>query len=249
MVISWAECICSDIPSFTKNKKICERDVRLLRRSSEDAKDGRVDVVFGGAADFDEFLHSIFIGYIVSVPSDDVERGMILGAVEQCSSNFVCDIPSTLVDIEASQREFKVSRVRKTVCTKRSELGEDVVGTKNLLDISSRRPIGKVDLEFETALDYEELSRPHHNPAELGLDVKSSQLRNDEKVAVAVAERLFVHGRVREIHVDSETFSQRRVTVPCDSLQSVNKIYRGFGCGEVERLPSELRGADVDLWV
>jgi hypothetical protein len=56
-----------DIPSGTKNQEVGKRNSRLFRFSGQNAKYGWVNVVFGDAADIDEFLHGIFIWHIAMV--------------------------------------------------------------------------------------------------------------------------------------------------------------------------------------
>lgn len=53
----------------------------------------------------------------------------------------------------------------------------------HLLDVSTRRPVGEIDLEPQPALNDTKLSGLDHQVAEFSLDVEAALLGDDEHVA------------------------------------------------------------------
>jgi hypothetical protein len=84
--------VACDVPSWTEDEEICQGRAGGFGLGGEDAEDGGVDVVLGDATDVHEFLQSVFVGYIVSVPCDHVERSMLLLADMQLPSDSVVSV-------------------------------------------------------------------------------------------------------------------------------------------------------------
>lgn len=86
-----------------------------------------------------------------------------------------------------------------------------------------------------------------HLLSHLCLDIQTALLRQDQHITVAVYDGLLFHRLVGEVHVNGEPFTKHRVTVPCDSAETLDEV-DGL-LGNVKGVPCELRGADVDLGV
>jgi hypothetical protein len=56
-------------------------------------------VVDGDGADVDEFGEVVFVGNVVAVPGDDVERRVVLRALEEFAAEFVDDLPRGMFDV------------------------------------------------------------------------------------------------------------------------------------------------------
>ena len=80
------------------------------------------------------------------------------------------------------------------------------------------------DPEPHASLDDDQLTRAHHELPELRLDVKAALLGQDQEVAIVVAERLLVHGRVRDVHVDGKALAERRVAVARHRLEAIDEV-------------------------
>jgi hypothetical protein len=74
-------------------------------------------------------------------------------------------------------------------------------------------------------------------------------LREDQHVAVGVAERLLVHRGVGEVHVDRQAFMQGRVAIPRNRLQSIDEVHFLVIRRQAERVPCELGGADMHFGI
>ena len=133
-------------------------------------------MIFGDRTDGDERVQVIFVRHItvdseyvykytvsrsknmlhaLPMPSDDVERSVVLLAGEVLPTQFVYNcvinqlkhvpkneydqrkrtIPRRLINIKMCDWMFKITDVSETVSTQRSELRELVVRSKDLLDI------------------------------------------------------------------------------------------------------------------
>jgi len=118
------------------------------------------------------------------VPRHDIEGAVVLGALEELSSQLVDDLPRLLGDFVLGNRMEEVPGVGEAVRTKRTQLGELKVGTPDLEDVATGRAVGKLDSEAETTLDHEDLTRLDEERAKLGLDVQGALLGDDEEVTV-----------------------------------------------------------------
>lgn len=95
---------------------------------------------------------------------------------------------------------------------------------KDLLHVSARGAIGKGDTKPDACLDDDEFAWTDHEAAHLGLDVEETYLRQDEEVAIGVAERGLVHRIVGGVNVDCETFFQGRIAITADGLETMNEV-------------------------
>lgn len=84
---------------------------------------------------------------------------------------------------------------------------------------------------------------------ELGLDIEAPLLGEDEEVAVVVAERAVAHRGVRGVDVHREALAEGGVAVAGDRLQAGDEVRLLVLWRDVERMPCQLGGAEVDLGV
>ena len=96
------------------------------------------------------------------------------------------------------------------------------------------------DLESQTPLNDADLSRRDHQVSKLGADVEAAELRHDEHVSVVVAERLLVHRRVAEVHVDRESRLLHGGSGSGDRLEALDKVDFVRRPRELEWLPGDL---------
>jgi hypothetical protein len=70
------------------------------------------------------------------------------------------------------------------------------------------------------------------------LDVESSLLRKDKHIAVVTAESSVRHRSIGGVHVDSEAFFGRRISISCYCFQALNKVYFFVVGRQLERQPA-----------
>lgn len=182
--------------------------------------------------------------YVVAVPRDDVEGTVVLGALEELSSQLVDDLPRLLDYLVLGNRVKEVAGIGKTVGTQRTQLGELKVGTPNLEDVATGRTVGKLDSEAETALDDDNLSGLDEERTELGLDVQGTLLRDDQEVTVRVDEGLLDHALVGNVDVGGQTLPESRVTRASNGLQTSDKVNL-LRLWDIEWVPRQLGRRDV----
>jgi len=147
----------------------------------------------------------MLLSYIVAVPCYDIERSMLLRRSKELATKLVYDIPVLVVlDLVVRNRVEEISCVRETIGTERTELGKLKVGTPDLENVPTRRPIWKVDLVFLTTLDNADLAWLDEELTELSLDVEGTLLRNDKEVTVRINECTLGHGGVGAVYVAVE---------------------------------------------
>lgn len=182
------------------------------------------------------------------MPCHDVERAVVLGALEEFASQLVDNLPRLLGDLVFGHGSQEVTRVRETVGTQRSQFRKFELASPDLSDVSSRRPVGKLDSEANTTWDHDDLTRLDEERPEFGLDIEGTLLWNDKELAVGVDERLLDHACVGDIDVVSDTFTKGWVTRACDGLQAGNEI-DFFGFGDINGVPGQLSWRDMDFRV
>jgi len=80
-------------------------------------------VILRNAPNVHEFLQRVFVGYVVSVPSDNVKWRMVLLAGKQPSSKFIDNLPGRLVNIEARNRRLEIASICKAMGTEGAKVG------------------------------------------------------------------------------------------------------------------------------
>ena len=140
--------------------------------------------------------------YVVAVPCYDIEGSMLLRRGEELATKLVYNIPVLVVlDLVVCNRVEEVPSVCETIGTKRTKFRKLKVGAPDFEDVSTRRPIWEIDLVFLTTLDDADLAGLHEQLTELGLNVESTLLGDNEEVAVGVDEGTLVHGGIGAVDV------------------------------------------------
>ena len=137
------------VPPGREDQEICKRGGRIAGAGCEDAEDGGVDVVDGDGAHVDKFgqvvlvrnLHEELTGewidgarfmgatYIVTVPCHNIERRMVLCALEELAPKLVNDFPRLLLNLVFSNRMQEVPRVCQPIGAEGAEFRKLEVGS------------------------------------------------------------------------------------------------------------------------
>jgi hypothetical protein len=75
-----------------------------------------------------------------------------------------------------------------------------------------------------SSLDDTDLAWLHIKHAEFGLDVESTLLGHDQKVAIRVYESFPLHASVREESMDREAFAKSWISRTSDTLEAGNEV-------------------------
>jgi hypothetical protein len=105
----------SDIPSRTEDQKVCERRSWVARRSRQDAKNGRINVIDRNRTNIDELRQVVLVRDIVAVPRDDIEWGVFLLTDEKFAAQLVNDLPRFLLNLVLCDWVQEVSGVGKSI--------------------------------------------------------------------------------------------------------------------------------------
>jgi hypothetical protein len=93
------------------------------------------------------------------------------------------------------------------------------------------------------------IAKEYHSLPELRLNIQPPLLWQDQHIPIVITKSLPLHRCVGEIHMDSESFTQRRITIASNRFQPIDEVHFGGIRWKLEGMPSELGGADMHLWV
>ena len=135
----------------------------------------------------------IFVGRIVAVPGDHVERRMAeLGHME-LAAPFDDQPARRLLVLEPGDRRLEVARIGQAVGADRPAIGQRELGAVVLADIAARRSVDQLDLEHQAARQDADLARLDLDHAHLGDEAHAAHLRHDQQLAVGVEEMIVDH--------------------------------------------------------
>lgn len=182
-----------DIPAWGEDQEICQGGSWIPRLGRQDAKDGRVNMIHGDGTHVDELGDIVFVWDIVTVPSHDVERAVLLSALEKSPPKLVNDLPRIIArDGVLGLGMEEITRVGETVRSQGAKFWQLKVCSPDLQDVASGRPFHG-HLEPLASLDDANLTGLDIKRSELGLNVQSTLLWNNEKITVRIHESTLFH--------------------------------------------------------
>jgi len=188
----------------------------------------------------------------ISMPGGHVERAVVLLDGVVLAVRLVDDDP-VLVEliVDVGNGVQKVPRVGQSMTTDGSEIRQLPHGAPDLRDIAARDLVSgaQPDGEADAALDDTDLAGLQEDLAQLGLDVEVAQLRDQQEVAVGVAERAVVHVRVDHVDVERDALAQVGVSAAAQRVQPVHEVDLLVVLGQGERRPLRLLRQRLDLGV
>lgn len=148
------------------------------------------------------------------------------------------------VFVESSHGDLEVTRVRETVRSNGTEVGEFEVALVKLKDITANRALWQINSVTNAARDDANLIGPNEKFALLGLDVEDAVLEDNEEVAVGAVKCLvFRHALARCEDIHAYSVFHRWVAGAGDEVEAVNPV---DGFIQVKGVPAELVGDLVD---
>lgn len=248
VVVRRAVGVRGDVPARREDEEVGERRVEVARLGREHAEDGRVDVVDRDGADIDEFRQVVLVRNVVPVPGDDVEGAVVLCALEELAAELVHDLPWLLLDLVLRHGGQEVPRVGEAVGAQGAQLRELELSAPDLEDVPARRTVGEFHAETKATLDDDDLTGLDIQGTELGLNVQSSPLGDDEELAVGVDERFLGHADIRRVDMSSQSLTEGRIARSRHGLEASDELHFPRG-GDIKRVPGELGRGDVDARV
>lgn len=85
----------------------------------------------------DELGQVVLVGYVIAVPGDDIEGGVLLLAHKELAAQLVDNLPWLFLDLIFGYRVQEVSGVSKAVGAQGSKFGELEVGAPDLYSKSA----------------------------------------------------------------------------------------------------------------
>ena len=104
---------------------------------------------------------------------------MVLAVTESLTLEATVDLPLRNIILIASDRDFEVSFVGKTIGANRTQIRDSEVTLKHFSDPASRLLTLEVDGEFDTTGDDSDLFAGNGEFTKLCGDVKGAKLRHD----------------------------------------------------------------------
>ena len=157
------------------------------------------------------------------------------GDVELAIAIFVC-----------SDRRFEVARIGEAIGANGPEFRQPERQAVVLADVSARLLLCKHDAELDTARDDADLARRNFENAELGVEPKRPQLRNDQHFAIGRVEEAILHRRVGGVEMNRQPDLHRRIAIAAERHDAVDEV--SLLVGNRQRIPAQLvgRGGHLD---
>jgi hypothetical protein len=183
--------------------------------------------------------------YVISMPSNHIEWTVVLGALEELSTELINNLPGLLGNFIMGNGAQEVPCISQPIGAQRPELWKLEAGSPDLENISSRRAIRQLHAEAKTTLNDNKLPRLDIEFTEFSLNVQCTLLRDDQKLAIGVDEGLLCHARVGRVHVCCDTLTESGVSGASNGLETGHEV--NLTClWDVKGVPSQLGGGDMD---
>ncbi|MGX1210084.1 hypothetical protein AB7M42_000349 [Bradyrhizobium diazoefficiens] len=162
-------------------------------------------------ADRREGAQIVFIGRVIAVPGDDVDRRMRQGGLEQRPAPFHEQLGRRVLVLVVRDRRQEVARIGEAVGADRPALRQREGAAVVLAEITARRPVRNLDAEFYAARDHHDLAGLGVDAAELGDEAQVPLLEHEHQLAVGIVEML-VHHRLGD-EIDMRGHAGLRIDV------------------------------------
>src|SRR6266850_4564154 len=110
----------------------------------------------------------VFVRRIVSVPGDDVERGMFERSDPQIAAPLHEQLAGDVLIFVGSNRRQKIALIRKTISADGPALGQRQRATIVLTEVAAGRSVPELDADLHAAGDDGDLAGLDIDDAELG---------------------------------------------------------------------------------
>ncbi len=123
----------------------------LATRRGQHGEDRRIGMVEQDRTDGRKRRQIIFVGRVVAVPRNNVERRMAKFGDMELAAPFDDQPARRLLLLEPCDRRLEVARIGKAVRADRSAVGHGELGAVILADVAPRRLVDQFDLEHQAA--------------------------------------------------------------------------------------------------
>ncbi len=231
MVPGRTERVVGDGPALRENDEI---DVGRagFRRRGQHGEDRRIGVVERYRADRREPAELIFVGIVIAVPGDDVERRVPDLRAMQLPSPLHDERARGLAILVGGHGREKVALVGETICPDRASPRQPEGRTIILTDIAARRPLDQLHAEDDAARDDANLPGSDLDHAELGAEAQLPLLRHDQHLPVRIHEMLVRHGGGDKQHMRRHAGHGLGVTRRGDGAEPAHECQLLVGNGD-----------------
>jgi hypothetical protein len=182
------------------------------------------------------------------MPSDNIERTVVLRALEELATKLIHNLPGLLGNLILSNGAQEVPRISQAISAQGPKLRQFEACTPDFKDIATRGAVGEFYTETQATLDNDDLAGLDKQGSKLSLNIEGTLLWNNEELSIRVDKGLLLHAGVSNIDVGCDTLAQRRITRASDGLQAGDKVHFLI-IGNVKGVPCELGGGDVNAGV
>mmetsp|Transcript_9802 Transcript_9802/g.28036 ORF Transcript_9802/g.28036 Transcript_9802/m.28036 type:complete len:322 (+) Transcript_9802:213-1178(+) len=239
------ECVGSNHPPRRKDYKVCNSGAGSEPWHSKDSEDGRVRVVKCHGIHRAETGQIILVRGIVPVPRHCVKRGEVQLHGEEVPHELVHHGVRALHILIPGHGSLEVPRVGEAVGTDGTEVRQLEVPLEDLENVATAGAVGEADREAVAALNDSNLPRGHCQEAALGDNLKGAELRDNEEVAIGIAEAAVPHIGLARVHVDGVSGLGAGTAGATHGEEPPDEVYRL--CRHCQRAPPELVGSDCRI--
>src|SRR5580704_15736030 len=157
-----------NLPALRKDHEIDVRGAGLAGWRGENREDRRVRVIEQNCADRREGPQVVFVGHVIAVPGDDVERRMAGFGQMEAAAPFYHETAGRFLLLEACDRGLEVAWVGEAIGTDRPARGQGESRAIILADISARRVALEPRLKLHPARNDGDIAWRDGEAAELG---------------------------------------------------------------------------------
>lgn len=222
----------------------------LIRLASHYRENAWVRMIKANWPNCLESSQIILVRYVISCPGNDVEWRVILSVFEEFSLEFVDNCPFFSRVFIPSCWSLELPWVCKSVCANWPQVWNDKMSliyfTTPSFSLTFLIFRIKINLIFDSSLNYANFEGRHDHSTEFCSDKKSSLLRHYHEVAIRTVVCRSSHTPIEWIGVNAKAHFQARLSSSAHCFHSLNEVNRSLIlCRVLNRLPSHLLGSNV----
>lgn len=212
----------------------------------EDGENAGIRVVETYGVDRVEAGKIVFVGSVIAVPGDNIERGVIEVGCPEASLKFCDNLEGGVVAVVVGGvGGVEVAGVGKAVGSDGAEVREAEGLAVVFEEVASTLRFEESYAELDASGDDGDFAGRELKDAELGVEGEASQLGHKEQFAVGGVEETVGHAFVRGVDVDGDTGVHGRVAIAGQRGEAVDEV--GGLVGQREWVPAELVGWGFDF--
>ena len=188
-------------PALREDHEVDVGGARRVRRRGHHRVDRRIGMVVEQRADRREAPQVVFVGIVVAVPGDHVERRMRhLGAIK-LAAPFDDQRAGLFAVLVGRDRRVEIARVGEAVGADRPAVRQRQRAAVVLAHVGARRSVDQFAAEDHAAGNDADFAGLDLDDAELGAEAQLVLLRHDQHLAIGIEEVLALHRLGDQQHV------------------------------------------------